>query len=360
MVNYWVVRAGRADEQRRDPIEEKLTGDSIVGIGWPEIGDFRQFSRNTIKQKLVDRGSRPQSAAINAGQLYRFANDIKEDDIVLTPIVPVKRVLIGKVTEKYHHNSPSDWDYILSNTLSVKWLRTDVPKSDLSLALDKTLRCGLTVYNANQHAHEVNQLVGGEIDRTPDNQPETDFDAGASTVGERSGTRSAGRVTPDTIGQQGRSSEWPSDESHLFSMNREQLRQRTSHHQQLVREFARAMGHEHLWEDPIDYGASTHRGFLLAEMKTLDGTDADERRQVRAAVGQLFYYEGLCLPDEFEDTLTAKVAVFDRAPTLTHTDWMEGLEIAVVWEDGQGRFICSARSNELLGRVGVRPFEESE
>ena len=93
-------------------------------------------------------------------------------------------------------------------------------------------------------------------------------------------------------------------------------------------------------EDPFDYAALTPgNSVLLAEMKTLDGTPEDERRQVRAAVGQLLYYEGLCLPDEFKGQPVTKVAVFDKQPSPEHTGWMESLDVAVVWQDEDGRFV---------------------
>ena len=144
---------------------------------------------------------------------------------------------------------------------------------------------------------------------------------------------------------------------------RQRRAERTSRHHRLVQAFAERFSDIRRWVGAFDYAALAPRGVALAEMKTLGENSEDELPQVRHAVGQLLYYEyreHRCLPAEFEGRDLVRIAVFDNKPTNIHIRWMESLEIAVVWQDGQDRFVCSARSNELLDRVGVPPFEGSE
>lgn len=117
-----------------------------------------------------------------------------------------------------------------------------------------------------------------------------------------------------------------------------QLRaERTERHNGIVRAFARGVvGATAFWEDPIDCLAQVGGVALLAEVKTLDGSPSDERRQVRTAAGQLLYYEFFSMPEELtgEDFAVEKLAVFESQPSAEHVDWLISLGIAPIWMIG--------------------------
>ena len=66
------------------------------------------------------------------------------------------------------------------------------------------------------------------------------------------------------------------------------------------------------------------------------------------------------LPEEFNGKPVVKAAVFDKQPSPEHTDWMEGLGVAVVWQRNDWRFTATSESNQLLGSVGLPPFPTEE
>jgi len=76
----------------------------VVAIGWYEIGDFRTFrSREAILTKVRERWPQLslQSAAMAAGQIYRFISEMKVGDTVVT-YDPGRRVyLVGKISGEY-------------------------------------------------------------------------------------------------------------------------------------------------------------------------------------------------------------------------------------------------------------------
>ncbi len=100
----WMVRAevgGRYFEE--------FQSNSVVAIGWPELGDLSKFSsRKAISAALekIDKNQKPAQLAMAAGQIYRFVNEIKINDQVITYSPSTRTYLIGKITSEYEH-SPS-------------------------------------------------------------------------------------------------------------------------------------------------------------------------------------------------------------------------------------------------------------
>ncbi len=355
MANYWVVRAGRADQP---DIQRAAVAAKVIGIGWAEIGDIRNYdlysnqSKEQLKQALVELHQENDPGG-TVGQFRRFVHEIEIGDIVLVPVPSTKRFHIASVKGDYDYSENIyehgyDTERELTHRRKVEWLHNDLPYSLTKGALQNTR---LTVNRIRERADAVRNMLE-ELDSQQHSSGSSGGSANPNGTPHTSisPTRSSRSVTQETIAHNESSSELDPDERQFYAMRRGVLRQRNARHQQLVQDFARALPPcEALMEDPFDLAALiTSSGVLLAEMKTLDGTPEDERRQVRAAVGQLLYYEGLCLPNEFEGLSVIKVAVFDKQPSLEHTGWMESLEITVVWQDENQRF------------AGLPPFPTEE
>ena len=123
---------------------------------------------------------------------------------------------------------------------------------------------------------------------------------------------------------------------------------RLRRHQLIVRQLAARLGvaDATLYEDPFDILALINaRGFLV-EVKTLDGTNTDERERVREALSQLLYYEAF-IPVP-HGTVIEKVACFEGAISEAHCTWLNSFMIAVVWMS-DGRFVGDALAAATLG-----------
>ncbi len=96
-----------------------------------------------------------------------------------------------------------------------------------------------------------------------------------------------------------------------------------------------AAANAQLYEDPFDLLAVIERNGVLAEVKTLDGREDDERARVREALSQLLYYEAFVTPPDAADVSLCKVACFERPIRPDHSDWLSGYGIAVIWQDGE-------------------------
>ena len=77
-----MVRAER-DGRLFDAFKEK----SAVAIGWNEVGDLSAVKTRKAITDLVTAAwpeTKPQSAAMAAGQLHRFVNEIEVGDMIVT------------------------------------------------------------------------------------------------------------------------------------------------------------------------------------------------------------------------------------------------------------------------------------
>jgi hypothetical protein len=117
--------------------------------------------------------------------------------------------------------------------------------------------------------------------------------------------------------------------------------------QKIAARLAQAGGE--LFENPFDLLALIRNVGVLVEVKTLDGTEADERDRVWEALAQLLYYQAFLLPPAAGQASVRMVACFERHITNAHMQWLNQQNIAVIWEDGNG-FAGDALAANFLGR----------
>lgn len=108
---------------------------------------------------------------------------------------------------------------------------------------------------------------------------------------------------------------------------------RTERHQAIVKLLAidlERKGYK-LYEYPVDCLAinQNNKG-LLFEIKTLDGTESDEKKQVLKAFSQLCYYEKCYVKNKF-DVEVEKVVLFESKIGEEHIDFFNEYGIKVLW-----------------------------
>jgi restriction system protein len=80
----------------------------------------------------------------NAGQVFRFVNDLKIGDIVITPFAN-NQLLVGKITSEVYYEKDATTKYYLRK--KVTWFPETLDRQILSIPLQNTLRSSLTVYS---------------------------------------------------------------------------------------------------------------------------------------------------------------------------------------------------------------------
>lgn len=196
----------------------------------------------------------------------------------------------------------------------------------------------------------------GRADAGPAGTPPTAASRTAPSMPRRA-PRTARPVTPDTIGR-GRALEdfdedepAPAVDPAAAAASRERLRDRYRRHEAIVHSLATRLtsAGTQLYADPFDILALGASLGLLIEVKTLDGTDADERLRVREAFGQLLYYEPFAAAPIVGEAVIHKIACFERPISQAHRDWLNDSAVGVIWSVGNDRFVGDPLATGVLG-----------
>jgi len=158
MVSMWMVRAGQGANFIDEFVEK-----NIVAIGWPKLGDIKiGESRNKIIKKLEDINPilTKGKNSISAGQVYRYINEIKIGDYVIT-YDPSRRVYhVGEIL------SEAKFDLSVIEELprfrDVKWVG-EVLRDTISTATKNKIGAISTLFLiAPQAAKEIEARLKGK------------------------------------------------------------------------------------------------------------------------------------------------------------------------------------------------------
>ena len=143
-MSVWVVRAGRVGE-----FEDLVLREGIVAIDF----DFRRSIEDfAVRNDLLDhlrsepryRDSSNRKVAKPASQLWRFANEIHDGDMVVLPRKSPRVVAVGRVHGGYSYR-PGQKD-APPHTRSVKWLVNDISRDSFDQDIRYSLGGLATVY----------------------------------------------------------------------------------------------------------------------------------------------------------------------------------------------------------------------
>lgn len=126
-------------------------------------------------------------------------------------------------------------------------------------------------------------------------------------------------------------------------------KKRTERHHDIVKLIALDLERKgySLYENPIDcLAVKENKTTLLFEVKTLDGSDSDEKKQVQKAFSQLFYYEMFSVKD-FKENGLEKFVVFEKQISDEHINFFEQVGIKVIWVN---------ENKHVVGKDGVIEF----
>jgi restriction system protein len=172
----WVVRAG---EGGRYASEFEELG--LIGIGFNEIGDVSGMDRDALFEHARGRiGSRGGNVA---GQIHRFANGMRVDDLVAVPDGGTRELLYGRVAGEYEHRAEAPVAHY-HHVREVTWLgrRNRDPLPDRILF---SLGSLLTVFKPSGQDRLAGFLISGTVPPEPapeeSHRVEADGEDSAST-----------------------------------------------------------------------------------------------------------------------------------------------------------------------------------
>ena len=144
----WVVRGGRSGE-----FEEFALRDGCVAINFgfrhsvAEYADRNQLFETLSLEPRYQELSTPKVRSA-ASQLWRFANEIQIDEMVVLPRKSPKVVAVGRVTGDYCYR-PDQTD-AGCHTRSVEWRAVDVPRANFDQDLLYSISGQLTLFQVKK------------------------------------------------------------------------------------------------------------------------------------------------------------------------------------------------------------------
>jgi restriction system protein len=175
-MTLWLVRSGRRGEG-----ESHALTNSVVGIGFAEFGDLSKTrSLDDIRQRIEERrpDAKPSTVTNWAGQADAFVHRIKEGDLVALPLKSAPAIAFGRVTGGYRF-VPDASDQ-MRHQRPVKWIREDVPRSEIDQDLLYSLGAFMTVCQIKRNNAEkrIEALLAGRPSTAPTATPGTPSDEG--------------------------------------------------------------------------------------------------------------------------------------------------------------------------------------
>lgn len=152
----WGIHAGRNGEA-----DSLFLRKSVIALHWSEIGDLsklkpdRQIFKEAITKSYPDK--KPGSVAIDAGQLFRFANEIKIGDLVIYPSKRDREVHIGRVESTYYYDSSEDFAHMRS----VKWLNS-FPRTSFTQGALYEIGSAISLFQVKNYADEFRSALEGK------------------------------------------------------------------------------------------------------------------------------------------------------------------------------------------------------
>lgn len=142
-MNVWLVRAGKKGEA-----EDIALDNSIACIGYKEVPSLEGANSREAIEEIVTQSFRTFPKTTSAlgsitGQLYVFANSIKEEDLVVLPLKTRNTIAIGRCTGPYKY--APEFGSEASHTLPVEWKKIDIPRTSIKEDLLFTLGAAKTV-----------------------------------------------------------------------------------------------------------------------------------------------------------------------------------------------------------------------
>ena len=146
MAKMFMVRSGEGNylfEQNREK--------NVITIGWNKLEDLTNVKKfEDIKKKMIEcyPDSKPQTAAMNAGQVNRFVNLIHSSDYIITYCSEQRIYLVGKDKGEYKYDK-SLTDYYHSR--KVEWIDS-VKRDELTAKTKNALGSIATVFEISEEA----------------------------------------------------------------------------------------------------------------------------------------------------------------------------------------------------------------
>jgi restriction system protein len=151
LLALWMVRAGKHGEQEQRAIEK-----GFVTIGWNELPSLSSVESKKELERLYRKtypDAKKRTMANEVGQIWSFLKRMKEGvDLVGLPSKFQSTIAIGKVEGAYEYRTDLGDD--IHHIRKVKWIKTDIPRTDFEQDLLYSFGAFMTVCRISRNNAE--------------------------------------------------------------------------------------------------------------------------------------------------------------------------------------------------------------
>ena len=149
-LTLWGIHAGRTGDA--DSLFRKK---GVIALGWTRIPDLATLapSRDEFKRVMAQQHPEMTQGAIppSAGQLFRFAHEMKTGDLVAYPSKRERQIHIGRVNSDYFYEEDAVSGY--PHRRSVSWIKS-VPRTYFSQGALYEIGSALSLFQIRNYTDE--------------------------------------------------------------------------------------------------------------------------------------------------------------------------------------------------------------
>jgi len=169
-LTLWVCKTGNRGQR-----EERIIENSVLGIGWEDLGDLSKIrSRSELKALYSKYYPDASTGRMNnhVGQILSFLKKTKVGDTVVIPLKLTRKIAVGKIVGDYVFREDLGAD--MKHTMPVEWKRKDIPRSNFDQDLLYSFGAYMTFCEAHARNAEkrVLEVVEGKIARIDEGEEE--------------------------------------------------------------------------------------------------------------------------------------------------------------------------------------------
>lgn len=156
--NFWGIHADKTGDA--NTLFHKK---NCIAIGWSEMGSLDDLPTDwdAVKTKVaaVYPNAKPGAIPNYAGQLVRFAQEMKPGDWVVYPSKAERVVYLGEVDGPYRYDPKTDPGY--PNVRKVKWLKS-LPRTHFSQGALYEIGSAMSLFQVKNYADEFRAVIEGK------------------------------------------------------------------------------------------------------------------------------------------------------------------------------------------------------
>jgi restriction system protein len=149
-MTFWGIRAGASGEREHYALEH-----GVAVVGWGNVPDLQGFaSRDDLKRYLQDcHPDQPtQGLATWSSQLWAFANDVSDGDLIALPRKGAQAVALGEIDGGYVYDEAAPLN--ARHRRPVHWLHRKIATARLDDDIRYSLRSLMTVFRVRPDGAE--------------------------------------------------------------------------------------------------------------------------------------------------------------------------------------------------------------